>query len=695
MHTNVDIRGRITLALALVLALASGVAAQPDAYLPDARVAEPYALIDQNEPRTITHTPVFRIYGDDPDGELAAFRWIVLPALLPSGNYAVSRLAVEEAIDDLVPFTHADWSAWQTWPAGEPYARIELPMLPEFDAQSRRVHYLFAVQVMDDAGAVQITRTYGHNVAHFRVGDLAPVLAIFEARLGDDQAIGPDILREVDLAPGTFEWIFAASGEAYGGEITGLRWGFDLIDPDDPDDPGWHGPASPVLHTTGPVTIASGIHNLVIEATDHAGGVTRLIYWLSVVQPPPPEDQLPLLLVDDVIDRNSNAWTGPPPASVAYDRDTYRDAFWQEALTGGGGVVNFDPVRDVVDAEVDPIDLRKLMSYRAVVWTTRLSLQSTVARELRPAWDPWRELMRHNWLADYQRSGGNVLLAGSHATHAFHMDATYALPVVYESTEGDPNGFIQDSQLSYRVGFGRRTLPDDSTLPRHQLQYGYRDLGLSVIDQMSPNTADVIYGSEPLISARNGRKSVCAAMKGLILDDAFASAHAPAIADAIPTEDLIDWRDLDPAYYDNLLNVYQWGDDEFYENAGDRPTPYTEQTCEDGPDGKCIEPMFRSVARFDWIRAQHLAADPEDTWPEGYYSVPMSQLCGAYALANLDTAKTNDQVVGFLSYQTIDAKPNGRADVVWGFDPYRLDHGAMTEAIRWVLGEHFGLTMLP
>jgi hypothetical protein len=325
----------------------------------------------------------------------------------------------------------------------------------------------------------------------------------------------------------------------------------------------------------------------------------------------------------------------------------------------------------------------------------RYTYQSEISRTLVPYLDGYQEHHRYNWLAAYQRSGGNLLLAGSRAVDAFNaVGPTMALPVVFESTEGDVAGFEHDD-VPYRVGFGRRLLPDGSIMPGYLLQYGYRDLGLSVFDQMSPNASSVIYGSDPLVAVNVGRKAVCAAMKGLVLDDAFASAHAPAIADAIPTEDLIDWRDLDPTYYDNLMNVYQWGDDEFYENPLHRPTPYTEQTCAGGPDGKCIEPMFRSVARFDWIRAQHLAADPEDTWPEGYYSVPMSQLCGAYALENLDTAKTNDQVVGFLSYQTIDAKPNGRADVVWGFDPYRLDHDAMTDALRWVLGEHLGLTMLP
>jgi hypothetical protein len=40
-------------------------------------------------------------------------------------------------------------------------------------------------------------------------------------------------------------------------------------------------------------------------------------------------------------------------------------------------------------------------------------------------------------------------------------------------------------------------------------------------------------------------------------------------------------------------------------------------------------------------------------------------------------------------------KPNQRGDVVWGFDPYRFNNDHMRAAVRWVLGEYFGLTMLP
>ncbi len=39
-------------------------------------------------------------------------------------------------------------------------------------------------------------------------------------------------------------------------------------------------------------------------------------------------------------------------------------------------------------------------------------------------------------------------------------------------------------------------------------------------------------------------------------------------------------------------------------------------------------------------------------------------------------------------------KPGGIPDVVWGFDPTLFDLADMGRALRWVLGEHFGLDVV-
>ena len=60
----------------------------------------------------------------------------------------------------------------------------------------------------------------------------------------------------------------------------------------------------------------------------------------------------------------------------------------------------------------------------------------------------------------------------------------------------------------------------------------------------------------------------------------------------------------------------------------------------------------------------------------------------------LSSARTNDQVYGFFSWNMVEEKPTEKADVYWGFDPYRFDQEETKDAIRWVL-QYFGLNINP
>ena len=75
----------------------------------------------------------------------------------------------------------------------------------------------------------------------------------------------------------------------------------------------------------------------------------------------------------------------------------------------------------------------------------------------------------------------------------------------------------------------------------------------------------------------------------------------------------------------------------------------------------------------------------------------LDDICGTLALTALDglpqgTSRTNGLNYGFMSYKNVADKPSGKADVYWGFDPYRFDHVETKKAIRWVL-EYFGLNI--
>jgi subtilisin-like proprotein convertase family protein len=804
--------------------------------LPSVVVTGPTVVVGQNEPAQLPPSVAFLYGGSDPDfglGLPTKIRFLWKRALLAGGTqYAVSQVEVEENMDTLVAFDDSSWTPWQLFARDEANRRVVFDNQPKLDELGHPIFYIFATQVQDTAGAVSIDRRYGVNVMHAWIVETAPSLSVFETYLGSQTVTGLNSIYSLDVASGqelNFSW--GATAESYAGIIESYRYGWDVLDPNDVGDSGWAlPPGNSSQHRRSPTKIwTSGVHTLTVQVGDNSGQVTRIVYRLSVVQAPRPEDQLPLLWVDDVFDRISNGWQGPPPQRLSLDNDIYRDLFYRGVLTGAGGVANFDEGRDIVDTEVDDLDYRGIVRYRSVLWNGRLTAQEYVVRQLamtvNPA-SPDYYVDRYNWLAAYQQSIGNLLFCSTRAMNSFLPEPPvvggWALPIVFQSYEGTPRGGLQEGL--YAVGFGRRTLPDGTTEWIGESRYPYQTWGISVVDQVAPNSAYVIYGTSPAIQANSGRKAVCTGVKGVILDPVFAERHMPAGApfdETIFTEPTIDYRDLQavyPPYYDDLTNTYSWGDEEFYDQViVDRSTPWQRQICENAPGGGlCLEPMFRTIARYDWIRDRHLPkpdlysntqslaipdnnatgvvrnftvnehgdldslrvrvsithpdisqlrlelmnsagvtivlkeagtgsganlngwyptdltpTEPlaglygtdvgglwrlrvidsesgitgrftsytletwyEDTWPVGYYGVLMSQLCGRYALTiGEQSSKTNDLVVGLLSYKTAPEKPSQVGDILWGFDPYRYNHVQMTQVIRWVLGEHFNLLM--
>lgn len=83
--------------------------------------------------------------------------------------------------------------------------------------------------------------------------------------------------------PISFTWSGDAS--AYGGEVVGYRYGWDLVDPGDPNDPGWTSAGFvPDLQVSSPMTFSSGIHRLHIVSMDDAGSTTEAGFHLVIVE---------------------------------------------------------------------------------------------------------------------------------------------------------------------------------------------------------------------------------------------------------------------------------------------------------------------------------------------------------------------------------------------------------------------------
>jgi hypothetical protein len=267
------------------------------------------------------------------------------------------------------------------------------------------------------------------------------------------------------------------------------------------------------------------------------------------------------------------------------------------------------------------------------------------------------------------------------------------IPWVFDANET----IAEFGNNTFTVGFGTRELPDGSTIIVGRERYPYRTAGISLLDHLTPRYN--VYGFSGVGSTGGGaRNSACVGLKGLVIDDVFKSNYMPeggVFPDTIYTYgELIDWEDAFAENRDNL-NPWVWGTDEFYDaNISIRVTPWAPQICE---DQECLEPMFRSYSRFDWIKDLHLAAG-DTLWPYDIFETfdMLQSRCGRHAIDVVtQRSRTSDLVVGFFSHKTEQNKPSRKADVYWGFDPYRFKHEDIQDAIHWVLGDHFGLVMKP
>lgn len=681
--------------------------------LPTINLTAPTAVTLQTESLNLPTTVTFLFAGTDPDFEAGLpthVRYLWRRALLPAGNYVSTEQAYEANKDLLASFDDSLWTDWQRYDPDDEKRRISLPDQIQRDAAGNNIKYLFVLQARDTAGAVSIDRAYSKQVANVGITDgLAPTLTVLETYLGALEGAGT-MSRTTDVAAGQIlEFSWSADAAGYAGMIESFRYGWDLADVNDPSDPGWAlAPGLSGQHRRSqPASFGSGTHTLTVEVRDNSNQVSRATIILNVVTVPDPTDQLPMLLVDDVYDQNSFAWQGPPPTRAALDRDAYRDDFWRGVLGGAGGVAGWDSLSHTIDIEENRITYREAVRYRSMVWVGRwASLPYSAVSELfRPLGGTagTNDVDKYVWMTPYQESVGNLLYVGSLAMVNYLAESPYEMPIVFESREGDPDtGFETISTTDVRRGFGYRELPDGSTVQVGVTRYPFSTIGVSVVDAMSPSGAYYEYGLGLRVQQR--RKPACVGLKGLVIDPDFKATYVPGgevFPDTIWTEPTIDWNDDPvPTSPDVLQYAYLWGNDEFYnaDRVG-RGSPWNLQQGEEwGCEDLCIEPMFRSLARFEWVKLARREIDPSDTWPEGYYDGPgqltLGSLCGNRALDTQGRALTNDQTVAFITNKTAADKPSQVGDVVFGFDPYRFDNTEMRKVIRWVLGEHFGLNMI-
>ena len=644
--------------------------------------------------------------GEDPDFDLkipTQVRFLWKSARIGEDDqgepiYVRTRNQYNQNRDELINFEDPDWEPWIRFEPNPDDREAQFPEQPDGE------FFLFAIQVRDTAGAVSIDRNYQREVAHFwvRSGFYRPFVTLGEPFLGTPSATE----RFSEVAGGQpINFVWSANAEAYNGKIVSYRHGWDLVDPTDANDPGWAVP--PGLSKQNLFdkerSFQSGLHTFYLKVIDDSNQERLMIWRISVIPFVQRQFQLPLLVLDQTVDRNVQNW--PDQNGEPRNDERFRNAFWEFLGGGSGGVADVAWERDWRD-HVDLVTFSDLVKYKAVLCYAQNNTNQLMFNEFRPTGGPINGQDRFVWLTPYQEKGGNFFLTGGSSMESFLENSSlYMVPIIFNTRETSYNAGNTD----YVVGFGQSELPDGTRVERGPGLYPYATAGIAALDWTSPD-GKTIYSRN--ILARFDRHVDCVGLKGLVLDDEFRTYHGigpGVIADTMYTNTEIDWHDTIDAQADTLAlfhGTFPFRNDEFYDYniSTTRATPLIPQECKapdylEGPNGLCVQPMFRGIARFDWIREIRFT-EGETDWPSSRYTdFELDDECGRFALTSYEgvdrsSALTNNRNFGFFSYKTARDKPGKKADVYWGFDPYRFNHEESRKAIRWVM-QYFGLAINP
>ncbi len=351
--------------------------------------------------------------GEDPlgDGDVTtpvASRWVIVPSGFESGSYT----AWPESLYALP--RGAAWSPWRRWDAADSSGvRTSLRGLEAVNEREEAGFYIFAVQALDEAGAVtpvfDSTTPGKNNAVLLRASrPPGPTLVVRERFFGAFTFLGESSPIQLEVAAGqpvVFRW--HADAASYGGRVVGYRFGWNLADPD--DDTQWDRSWAATNLNAPTRTFFHGTHRFYLQVIDDAENVTSIVFEIRAHELTRERD---LLWVDD---------TEPiDPASSAEQRE---DAQWlgiftQLAVDHG---FNFDPLVDVYevrDRAGRPPPIELTFRYKTIVWSVRNgSGQSSGLRSLAQFVDPFAERNRNaaqsfNYLNAYLDNGGKLWING-------------------------------------------------------------------------------------------------------------------------------------------------------------------------------------------------------------------------------------------------------------------------------------------
>lgn len=247
--------------------------------------------------------------GIDTDFELRTptkVRFLWIPALDDAGAWVTSKYQYDQVYNEILSYDDPRWS-----PAWIPYLPEEEDRVVSIPDQTVGNYFFFATQVQDTAGAVSVGFGYQSEVANLivRSNYYRPDFVVSEPFLGSTQSsewIGPDggSIAIAGGQPLNFSW--TANATAYNGTIVSMRHGWDLIDVNDPNDPGWAVPPglSEQNRRATERSFNEGLHTFTLRIEDDSRQVRTMKATLRVIPFVERPFQLPLLVIDQVEDRN-------------------------------------------------------------------------------------------------------------------------------------------------------------------------------------------------------------------------------------------------------------------------------------------------------------------------------------------------------------------------------------------------------
>jgi len=356
---------------------------------------------------------VFNWEGSDPVGdgtiiEPIASRWVMIPTRKTTATGYQGYPAALYAAD--VP-----WSQWRAWASTDGLGKRAIVRGLQPVQGTEIGFYLFAVQAMDEAGAVtpvfDATTGGKNNVARVLVNDqVGATLIVDERFLGTYSFVGgsrPVVLDVAASQPIEFRW--RGDATSYGGEVVAFRYGWDIRNPQDDEE--WQQPWCATCRTAPLRIFNSGTHRFFLELRDNAETITHAEIELVVNQVARTKD---LLVVDD---------------SVHFQDvdEILEDTRWRVTIDSLRARQNFDfdgDLRDIYDVSSrrnEPPPLNKVFDYKTVVWYVRRGQGGTAISTLARFFDPFvprnqNAVVKFNFLSIFIDNGGEFWLSGQQPT---------------------------------------------------------------------------------------------------------------------------------------------------------------------------------------------------------------------------------------------------------------------------------------